>query len=113
MKIRDRVPSRERCAESGWYACDFLLDGPMDEAFIRSIRGFGGSFLFLSSLRRPFFKLEAEHYVLKGCLGDAFFRMAADGEHLEELDRLQAYLAPEQDLCSEVQQDLCSDGPCG
>ena len=42
MKVLDRIPSRERCAEAGWYAWDFILDQPMDDAFIRKGLSPGG-----------------------------------------------------------------------
>ena len=47
MKIIDKIASRERCAEAGWYAWDFILDQPMDDAFILSLRPLG-SFVYLS-----------------------------------------------------------------
>ena len=50
--------SRERCAESGWYAYDLILSEGMDDEFIRSLKAVGGSFLYLPQLKHPFFKLE-------------------------------------------------------
>ena len=41
MKIIEKTESRERCAEAGWYAWDFILDAPMDDAFILSLRPLG------------------------------------------------------------------------
>ena len=38
MKILGKQPSREKCAESGWFATDYLLDAPIDRAFILSLR---------------------------------------------------------------------------
>ncbi len=35
MKIIGKQPSREKCAESGWFAWDYLLDEP-DRAGIHS-----------------------------------------------------------------------------
>lgn len=68
MKILERVPSRERCAEAGWYAYDLILDAPMDDAFIRSLRPLG-SFVYMQMLKKPFFKIESDHYLLKGIRG--------------------------------------------
>ena len=31
MKILGKQPSREKCAESGWFATDYLLDAPIDK----------------------------------------------------------------------------------
>lgn len=93
MRMTGREESRERCAESGWYAYDFMLSEPMDGEFIKSLRGFGGSFVFLAMLKKPFFKVESDHYVLKGVEGDDFFRMAVHGDYTEELARMEEYLA--------------------
>lgn len=93
MKIREIIESRERCVEAGWFAYDILLDLPMDKEFIRSLRGFGGSFVFLEMLRAPFFKLEADHYILKGVIGNDFFRMAVHRDDAEkELERVKQYI---------------------
>ena len=90
MKTIDRVPSREPCAEAGWYAWDYLLDSPMDDAFILSLRPLG-SFVYLRTLTRPFFKIEAQYRLIKGLRGDRFFRVAVHDVHrdlLEEVDAL-------------------------
>lgn len=31
MKIIGKQPSREKCAESGWFAWDYLLDEPVEQ----------------------------------------------------------------------------------
>ncbi len=49
MKILGKQPSREKCAESGWFATDYLLDAPIDRAFILSLRPLG-SFVYLDML---------------------------------------------------------------
>lgn len=53
MKVLQIIESRERCAEAGWFAYDFLLDAPLDKEFIRNLRGIGGSFVFLEMLKNP------------------------------------------------------------
>ena len=53
MKVLQIIESRERCAEAGWFAYDFLLDAPLDKEFIRNLRGIGGSFVFLEVLKNP------------------------------------------------------------
>ena len=49
MKILGKQPSREKCAESGWFATDYLLDAPIDRAFILSLRPLG-SFVYLDNV---------------------------------------------------------------
>lgn len=93
MKVLQIIESRERCAEAGWFAYDFLLDALLDKEFIRNLRGIGGSFVFLEMLKNPFFKLEADHYILKGVVGNDFFRMAVHGDYVEEeLERVKRYI---------------------
>ena len=97
MKITKITESRERCAEAGWFAYDFLLNAPMDKEFIRGLRGIGGSFVFLEMLKSPFFKLEADHYILKGVIGNDFFRMPVHGDHeKEEMERIKQYIGTEE-----------------
>ena len=88
MKIINRMESRERCAESGWFAYDYMLDGQIDRDFIRSLKPLG-SWVFLDMLDKPFFKIESEHFMIKGLLGEDYFRMAVHHEHEEELERLE------------------------
>ena len=92
MKIVDKIPSRERCAEAGWYAWDFILDQPMDDAFILSLRPLG-SFVYLSALSKPFFKIESDYRLIKGLRGDSFFRVAVHGAYQSKLAEVEALIA--------------------
>ncbi|MBQ9399888.1 MAG: hypothetical protein IJU27_04550 [Bacteroidales bacterium] len=91
MKILDRIKSREPCVESGWDAFDFLVDAPIDEAFILSLRPLG-SFSYMKALKRPFFKIESHHYIIKGLQGDSFFRVAVHRDHMDELQMITGYI---------------------
>jgi hypothetical protein len=91
MRIIDKIPSRERCAESGWYAWDFLLEQPMDDAFIRALRPLGG-FVYLTMLARPFFKVESTFCFIKGLRGDDFLRVAIHDDHRDELTRIETFI---------------------
>ena len=68
MKILGKQPSREKCAESGWFATDYLLDQPIDREFILSLKPLG-SFVYLDMLKEPFFKIESDYYMIKGVQG--------------------------------------------
>ena len=57
MKITGKRPSREKCAESGWFATDYLMDAPIDREFILKLKSLGG-FVYLDMLKQPFFKIE-------------------------------------------------------
>ena len=52
MKILGKQPSREKCAESGWFATDYLLDAPIDRAFILSLRPVSYTHLKLPTILR-------------------------------------------------------------
>ena len=92
MRIIDKTESRERCAEAGWYAWDFILDQPMDDAFILSLRTLG-SFVYLSMLKKPFFKIDSDGRLIKGLRGDSFFRVAAYDGSREKLAEVEALIA--------------------
>ena len=58
MKLIDRIESRERCAESGWYAYDYCMDEPLAPEFIRALKPLG-NFVYLSMLTKDFpFQIE-------------------------------------------------------
>lgn len=91
MKIIGKQPSRERCAEAGWYAQDYLLEKKIDREFIRGLKPLG-SFLFLDALRQPFFKIEGDYYVIKGVEGNDYIRIAIHGKHEEKLGELERFI---------------------
>ena len=75
--------SPEPCTEAGWLAFQYHLERPVSREFILSLRPLG-SFVFLDMLAQPFFKIESEHYMIKGLLGDDSIRVAVHGDHLDE-----------------------------
>ncbi len=80
-----------KCAESGWFATDYLLDQPIDREFILSLKPLG-SFVYLDMLKEPFFKIESDYYMIKGVQGKDYFRIAVHGKHEEELEKLERFL---------------------
>ena len=88
MKIIDKRKSLETCTESGWDAFDLMLDEPLTDEFIRKIGTIGGSFVYMSMLKKPFFKVESHNYVAKGIKGDEHFRLAVHRDYLTEVDRI-------------------------
>ena len=100
MKLVERIESRERCAESGWYAFDYLMDGPLTPEFIRALRPLG-NFVYLSMLAKPFFKIEGDYFHIKGVQGNTFFRVAVHDEHRDFLDKVETFLTKLVDEKSE------------
>lgn len=91
MKITEKRESRERCAEAGWFAWDYMTDEPVDRTFILSLRPLG-SFIYLDMLKEPFYKIESDYYMIKGVQGKQFFRVAVHGKHEELLEKLEKYI---------------------
>ena len=96
MKIVGVRRSLETCTEAGWDAFDYLLDGPMDDGFIESLRSVGGSFLYMKMLKKPFFKVESHHYILKGVKDNTFFRLACHRDAMDEAEAVVARWKGEQ-----------------
>jgi len=91
MKVKEIIPSRERCAESGWHAFDYLLDAPVTKEDILSLRPLG-SLVYLESLRKPFFKIESHHFIIKGVEGDGFFRVALHQDAKDEQEYINRFI---------------------
>ena len=83
MRITGITPSPEPCAEAGWHASQYQLDGAVTRELIIALRPLG-SLLLMDNLRQPFFKIENHHYMLKGMLGDNSIRVAVHRDHEEE-----------------------------
>lgn len=64
-------------------AFQYYLEHPVSRELIMALRPLG-SLVFLDMLAQPFFKVESEHYIIKGLLGDGSIRVAVHGEHLDE-----------------------------
>lgn len=92
MIVKEKIPSRETCAEAGWFAWDFILEKPLEDAAIFSLRPLG-SFVYLSMLSRPFFKIEMPYALIKGLRGDSHIRVAVHNEHREILADVERFLS--------------------
>lgn len=91
MNIIKRVPSRERCAEAGWFAYDLLLDSPLNHNDIQIFKPLG-SFVYLGMLKKPFFKVESDHFMIKGMQGDPFFRLAIHKDYPELIEKMETFI---------------------
>ena len=88
MKIIGKQPSREKCAESGWFAWDYLLDEPVEREFILKLRPLCG-LTYLDMLKQPFFKIDSVYFMIKGIQGNDYFRIAVHGKHEDQLEELE------------------------
>ena len=91
MRIIGITPSPEPCAEAGWHASQYLLDGTVTRDLILALRPLG-SLLLMDKLRQPFFKIESHHYMLKGLLGDHSIRVAVHRDHEDETNLIKQLL---------------------
>ncbi len=96
MNIKEVRESRERCAESGWFAYDYLLDSVVDRDFILSLRPLGGM-TYLPMLKKPFFKVESDYFFIKGMEGDDHIRVAIHDKHREELKKVEGFINGESE----------------
>ena len=91
MRIISITPSPEPCAEAGWHASQYLLDGTLTRELVMALRPLG-SLLLMDNLRQPFFKIESHYYMLKGLLGDHSIRVAVHQDHEEETNLIKQLL---------------------
>ncbi|MBP5387333.1 MAG: hypothetical protein J6Y97_08135 [Prevotella sp.] len=91
MRIISITPSPEPCAEAGWHASQYLLDGTVTRELVMTLQPLG-SMLLMDTLRQPFFKIESHHYMLKGLLGDHSIRVAVHRDHEEETNLIKQLL---------------------
>lgn len=90
MLITKKEESRELCTEAGWYAYDYTLSQEMGREDILKFRQIEGDFIYLSTLKQPFYKLENKFYMIKGVEGKNTFR-------------LSMYRSYEEKICREVE----------
>ncbi len=88
MKITEIRNSMEQCNEAGWQAFDFFVERPLQEEDIMKLKPMG-SFLYLSSLKTPFFKVDGDYFHIKGIKGNGHFRVALHREHLGYIDEIK------------------------
>lgn len=88
MKITNITRSPEPCTEAGWIAFQYELERVVCRDFILALRPLG-SFIFLESLSKPFFKIQNHHYMIKGLLNDTSIRVAVHREHLNEQEPIK------------------------
>ena len=91
MKITTVTPSPEPCVEAGWQAFRYYLEQPVSRQLILALRPLG-ALVFLETLAKPFFKVENEHYIVKGLLNDGSIRVAVHSDHLDEQQRIRQVL---------------------
>lgn len=99
MTISERQRSTEQCAEAGWYAFSYTTNQPITADFILSLKPLG-SFIYMKAMRKPFFKVENETYIIKGVQGDSHFIIATHRDNAPQLDSVERTVG---DLAANIQ----------
>lgn len=97
MKIINKTESKERCVEAGWFAFQYYLEKNISREDILSLRPLG-SFLFMDKLAQPFFKIESDHYMIKGLLNDISIRIALHKDYFDELERIETFIMKGEEM---------------
>lgn len=91
MEIIEVKESRERCAESGWFAYDYFLSKPVDRDMIMALKPIG-AMTYLPMLKKPFFKIESDYVFIKGMEKDDYIRIAVHDKHRDALKRVEEFI---------------------
>ncbi|MGI6107747.1 MAG: hypothetical protein ACOX8B_07405 [Lachnospiraceae bacterium] len=102
MRVVKTEPSIEPCEIASWYAWDLWFDRPLSDEVIRGMRGLGGSFVYLESLRHPFFKIEDNGMLIRGTKGENHLRAALSEDRKEDLGKIRDFLERLPDGSSEA-----------
>lgn len=95
MRITGERESLELCTEAGWSAYDIFLDTPMDRKAIQRLKELG-TMTYLGMLKHPFYRIEKEHYLIKGLEGSCMLRVSMlQGEEII-LKRVKEQLESEE-----------------
>ena len=92
MRVLSVERSFEPCAESGWYGYDLRLDAPVDDKLIEAL-GALGQLSCVRSLKRPFFLVRNESFLLRGITGDLFLRAGFAVKDAPELTAILSTIA--------------------
>jgi hypothetical protein len=76
--------SNEICAEINWHSYDIFFDEQMDKKFIFSLKKFG-TLMYLSLLKKPFFKVNTNEYLIKGTQYNTKLRVGIFNNNIEYL----------------------------
>ncbi len=91
MRVIASERSLEPCAESGWFGYDLALSEPIDESLLEAL-GSLGRMNCIRTLKRPFFIVRAEEFVLRGIVGDRFLRAGFSALSAPQMEQICAVI---------------------
>lgn len=92
MRVLSAERSFEPCTESGWYGYDIRLSEPIDTRLIEAL-GALGSMSSILALKRPFFIVRGDGFLLRGITGDCFLRAGFAGKSAPQMDLILSVIS--------------------
>lgn len=94
IKVLSKERSIEPCTENGWFGYDIHLNMPIDLAIIESL-GTLGRLRCILTLKRPFFIVHGDGFLLRGIMGDCLLRAGFADKTAPQLENICAFLESE------------------
>lgn len=94
MKVLRTQRSIEPCIEGGFYGYYIYFDAPVSTEFVEGLKNLG-ALNFMQNLKKPFFLLRGERFILRGQVGDDFCKAGIRGNDKELLTKLCRDLEPD------------------
>lgn len=91
MKVLSKERSIEPCAENGWFGYDIRLSMPIDSKLIESL-GTLGCLRCILTLKRPFFIVHGDGFLLRGIMGDCLLRAGFAEKTAPQLESICAFI---------------------
>ena len=92
MQVLSAERSFEPCAESGWYGYDIRLSEPIDDGLIDAL-GTLGQMSCIRTLKRPFFIVRGDGFLLRGITGDCFLRAGFAEKNAPQMDLILSVIS--------------------
>ncbi|NLI55004.1 MAG: hypothetical protein GX417_11905 [Clostridiales bacterium] len=96
MHVTTVERSFEPCSESGWYGYDVHLSEPIDGALIDALAALG-RLSRIRTLKRPFFTVRGDGFLLRGITGDRFLRAGFAKKDAPELSDILSAIDANRD----------------
>jgi hypothetical protein len=92
MQVLSAERSFEPCTESGWYGYDIRIDAPINAQLIE-VLGVLGRMSCILTLKRPFFIVRGDGFLLRGITGDCFLRAGFAEKSAPQMDLILAVIS--------------------
>lgn len=91
MKILRVERAMEPCTEGGYFGYYFYLARPVNAAFVECLKPLG-ALTFMQNLKKPFYVLRGQKFVVRGQVGDDFCRVGVEGNSPLLLEEVQGII---------------------